>query len=137
MPLAQTLAALHASAFTGAARWSPPAFQAAIEDRSCFLLLDGPDADPGGFALGRTVADEAELLTLVVAKPARRQGKGVRLLARFEDAARSRTAQAAFLEVAADNMPARSLYGRCGWSEAGRRSGYYDGVDALVLRKDL
>ena len=126
------MAALHATAFEGAARWSEAAFAATLAEPSTFLL-DRPDA----FLLGRVVADEAELLTLVVAGSGRRRGTARALLAGFDDAARARGATAAFLEVADDNAPARALYAATGWAEAGRRRGYYAGTDALILRKPL
>ncbi len=81
-------------------------------------------------------------MTLAVAAAARRRGLGRRLLARFEAAAAARGAEAAFLEVAEDNAPARALYLAAGWVEAGRRRRYYargDGTaaDAIVMRKAL
>ena len=87
--------------------------------------------------VGRVIADEAELLTLVVGRAARRRGTGRTLLARFEAEARTRGAEEAFLEVAADNAAARGLYAGAAWYEAGRRRGYYKGIDALILRKTL
>jgi ribosomal-protein-alanine N-acetyltransferase len=43
-----------------------------------------------------------------------------------------------FLEVAAQNTAARSLYAALGFTEAGRRSAYYeDGGDALLLALKL
>ena len=135
MPTARTLATLHATAFDGAARWSTHAFVQALADPTCFLVL--PDEPSDAFALGRTVADEAEVMTLVVAPHRRQTGIGRDLLARFDALAVRRGAAAAFLEVAATNRAARALYARAGWREVGRRPGYYAGVDALTLRKDL
>ncbi|MDB2407102.1 GNAT family N-acetyltransferase [Jannaschia sp.] len=132
---ADTLAALHAQAFTGAARWSAAAFEAALTDTECFFATRG--AGPDGFALGRAIAGEAELLTLVVADGRRRSGLGRALLLAFEAEAARRGAEAAFLEVAADNTPARDLYAGAGWRLVGKRTGYYGGIDALAMRKDL
>jgi ribosomal-protein-alanine N-acetyltransferase len=43
-----------------------------------------------------------------------------------------------FLEVAADNAAARSLYAAAEFVEVGRRRRYYaGGADALVLRRKL
>jgi ribosomal-protein-alanine N-acetyltransferase len=87
------------------------------------------------------VAGEAELLTLAVAPPARRRGRGRALLAAFEQGARERGACEAFLEVAADNAPAVALYAGAGYSELGRRPGYYSraagAVDALLMGRAL
>jgi ribosomal-protein-alanine N-acetyltransferase len=129
------LAALHAESFTGPARWSEAAFAAAMDQPTCFLVSEG--AAPDGFALGRVAAGEAELLTLVVSRGLRRHGMGRGLLLAFEEGARARGASEAFLEVAADNVPAVALYREKGWLVVGTRSGYYEGTDALQMRKGL
>ena len=95
-----------------------------------------------GFLFGRTIADEAELLTLAVDPAARRQGIGLDLVTRFLNRARQMGATSAFLEVAADNTAAIALYERCGFVAAGVRKGYYaepDGrrTDALILTRTL
>ena len=132
---ARDLAALHATAFDGTARWSADAFARALVDPGCFLVRAPGGA---GFALGRHVADEVELLTLVVAAPRRRMGLGRTLLAEFEARARARGATAAFLEVADGNAPARALYDAAAWRVVGRRPRYYDdGSDAVLMRKAL
>ena len=134
----ETLAALHARCFTTPRPWSTADFTGLLADPLAFLLVEG-DA---GFLLGRAVAGEAELLTLAIAPEARRLGLGRKLLARFLYQARLRGAETAYLEVAADNAAALALYRQAGFSEAGRRRGYYqrpDGqpVDALVLHRVL
>lgn len=129
------LAALHATGFEGPALWSPEAFAEAQTQPACFYVPEG--GHPNGFALGRVIAGEAELLTLIVAPHLRGTGEGRHLLASFEDEARDRGATTAFLEVRADNQRAIRLYRRAGWTEVGKRDGYYDGTDALVLRKWL
>ena len=42
-----------------------------------------------------------------------------------------------FLEVAADNTPAQNLYKNNGYTEIGIRPKYYDGIDAIMMRKDI
>lgn len=131
------LAALHGAAFTMPRPWTAGEFAALLADRTVFLV-----AEAEGFALGRVVLDEAELLTIAVAPGARRQGAGTRLMARWEAAAAARGAARAVLEVAADNAPARALYAARGFRPAGLRRGYYrrpDGlrIDALVLARSL
>lgn len=132
---ADALAALHAAAFDGPARWSAAAFASALDDARCFLLTEGGGWD--GFGLGREVAGEAELMTLLVVPGRRRRGLGRGLLAAFEAAARERGAGHAFLEVSVRNEAARALYAAAGWRTLGRRVGYYEGVDALTYGKDL
>jgi ribosomal-protein-alanine N-acetyltransferase len=88
--------------------------------------------------LARVTADEAEILTLAVAPPARRGGIGAALLASAMQRAAAAGAVAMFLEVASGNLPAQSLYEKAGFVRVGRRARYYpNGGDALVLRADL
>ncbi|RYH09469.1 GNAT family N-acetyltransferase [Tropicimonas sp. IMCC6043] len=131
------LAALHAGCFETPRPWSEVEFAALLASPGCFLCTV-----PDGFALGRVLAGEAELLTLAVAPQARRSGQGRRLLGTFETAAREQGADRAFLEVSAANGPAIALYLSQGYSEAGRRKDYYrtptgTRIDALVLTRPL
>lgn len=106
-------------------------------------LLESPlvfaVGDARAFALGRVIADEAELLTLACDPAHRRKGLGRARLAGFEAEARARGAVTAFLEVAADNLPAHALYEAADYAEVARRAGYYarGTVGALILRKAL
>jgi ribosomal-protein-alanine N-acetyltransferase len=132
---AARLAALHAAAF--AEPWDAAAFHALLGQAGVFAV-EAPD----GFILMRAVADEAEILTLAVCPRARRRGLGGRLVGEGAVEAAARGAVRLFLEVAADNAPARALYARAGFAEAGRRPGYYarpDGgrQDALLLALNL
>ena len=136
----EALAAIHAASFERERAWSAREFAALLADPHVFAV-NGPESGTG-FALGRAVAGEAELLTLAVAPHARRKGHGRALLARFEEAARLRGALEAFLEVAADNVGAVALYAGAGYGERGRRPGYYDRgdgarADALLLGRGL
>ena len=92
-----------------------------------------------GFALGRIVGDEAELLLLAVGRSWQGQGVGQMLLDRFATLAASKGAEQLHLEVREGNH-AVSLYRRNGYREVGRRRNYYGGrdgqlFDALTLAK--
>ena len=130
------LAAIHAAAFTTPRPWAAAEFAGFLGDPLCFLV-----SETGGFALGRVVAGEAELLTIAVLPELRRQGLGRRLLKTFLAEARARGGDAAFLEVAATNGAAIALYQSLGFAEVGRRPGYYAGagqaVDALCFSVKL
>ena len=136
----ETMAALHARAFTDAAPrpWSAAEFARLLAEPSTLVAVR-----PEGIALGRAAAGEGELMTLAVSPEARRQGIGAALLEAFEAAARTAGARMLFLEVAESNTSARALYARAGWVAAGRRPRYYaapsggSAVDALVLHKAL
>jgi ribosomal-protein-alanine N-acetyltransferase len=131
------LAALHAAAFTFPRPWTAEEFARLLERPTIFLV--------GGthcFALGQAAAGEAELLTLATAPSARRRGLARAALAAFEEEARRRNAESAFLEVAETNLAAGALYAGAGYREVGRRPGYLAAPggarqDALVLAKTL
>ncbi len=159
------LAALHASAMVHSTAWSEASFKNILSDSRVILLTDPSScgkylrgsargqtapsptatpkaAQPVGFALGRLVAREAELLALAVAPAAQGKGVGRGLLERFEAECRTMEAESAFLEVSAANIPALKLYRQQGWTDVGRRPNYYTGqaskaADALILRKRL
>jgi ribosomal-protein-alanine N-acetyltransferase len=102
------------------------------------LRVDGADA---GVVLWRTMADEAELLTLAVAAAHRRRGIGAALLGEVIGRSRRAGARLLFLEVGVDNAAARSLYAQAGFIEVGRRVAYYRRptgfADAMVMRLSL
>jgi ribosomal-protein-alanine N-acetyltransferase len=131
---AAALAAIHAAAFPPREAWGEDAIALQLAMPGVFGLLH----PRGGMILARITEDEAEVLTLAVAPPGRRQGVAAALLAGAMDAARAQAARTMVLEVAIGNVAARALYQSAGFIEAGRRPRYYaDGGDALILRARL
>ena len=132
----EDLAALHANAMKVPAPWSARDFAELLAHDGTFLI---PMAQ--AFALGRTILDEAELLTIVTHATYHRQGIARKCLAAFETEAARRGAVKAFLEVAATNVPARALYESAGWKASGLRKAYYRSadrrVDAVLMEKTL
>lgn len=127
----EDMAALHAAAFAPDRGWTA----AEIADLCASPFVDALTS-PAGFALIRTVAEEAELLTLAVDPARRRSGIGTRLMQRWLS---TTPAERAFLEVAADNRAAQALYARHGFAVTGRRRGYYarpggPAVDAVLMQ---
>ncbi|WP_296643674.1 ribosomal protein S18-alanine N-acetyltransferase [Roseinatronobacter sp.] len=130
------LAALHAAAFPHEP-WSAADFAAFLQDPTTLLVTHSH-----GFALLRIVLDEAEILTFAVDPAAQGQGHGGVILANALRQANAGGAARVFLEVAADNAPARALYARAGFVQTGLRKGYYAQsaaapVDALLLEHAL
>ncbi len=118
----QDMARLHAAAFAPQRGWSAQEFQSLCASPHVRCL-----SRTHGFALVRTLAGETELLTLAVDPQHRRKGIANRILC---DWLGSTDAQTAFLDVAADNAPARALYALHGFAETGRRKSYYHRPDA-------
>jgi [ribosomal protein S18]-alanine N-acetyltransferase len=94
---------------------------------------------PVGFLIGRLAADEFEILNMAVAGAHRRKGIGSKLLESALEFARIASCVRAYLEVRVSNAPAIKLYTHHGFSESGRRAGYYRGPveDALLLSLNL
>lgn len=96
---------------------------------------------PAGFVLARLAADEAEILTIAVARAHRRQGLGWKLMDAVLRELHRQRAEALFLEVDETNAAAIALYRRFGFSEVGKRPDYYQSATgatgALVMRRDL
>ncbi|WP_106745195.1 GNAT family N-acetyltransferase [Yoonia maritima] len=133
----ETLAEIHAAAFPNARSWSAKEFSALMDQTGSIL-----SGDDRCFALLRVTLDEAEVLTLATASEHRRKGLASVALAQAEAFAQKSGAASVFLEVAEDNEAAKALYAKAGYTQVGRRPGYYlpkDGaaVAALVLRKQL
>ncbi len=125
------MAAIHRAAFPPAEVWSEDVMTLQLGLPGVYGRIH-PD---GGMVLARVAADEADILTIAVAPEAQRRGLGrVLLLAALDEAAR-RGAKSMFLEVSVTNDAASALYLSCGFTQVGRRRGYYaGGGDALVMR---
>ena len=132
------MARVHAAAMTTPRPWSATEFASLLSQPGAFAT----DATPNAFALGRVVLDEVELLTLATHPGHRRAGLARLHLAQFHSLAAERGAAHAFLEVAADNTPARALYDGAGYTLTGTRRGYYPravggAVNALIMARTL
>jgi [ribosomal protein S18]-alanine N-acetyltransferase len=123
----------------GHGAWSPRSLEEELElDRHGRLLLVAVDGgELVGYAALSHNDDTADLLRVAVHPDRRRLGVARRLCEEIlasVDAACTRV----LLEVAADNLPARALYTRLGFTEIDRRRRYYGGaVDAVVMERVL
>jgi ribosomal-protein-alanine N-acetyltransferase len=137
---AASCAGLHRTSF--AHPWSAAEFEALLNDPAC--AADGIDikSSLAAFILSRRAADEAEVLTIVVAPSSRRHGHGQRLLAAHLARLAALRVKNLFLEVDEANLAALALYRRFGFSVEGRRKSYYAKAegkagDALIMRRAL
>ncbi|MEM7718832.1 MAG: GNAT family N-acetyltransferase [Pseudomonadota bacterium] len=131
------LARIHMLAMTVPAPWSVWDFEDILATSGAFCASEGDF----GFAIGRVVLDEAELLTLAVDPARQRQGLGRVCLDLFEQRASDAGAFQLHLEVAATNLAALSLYKSNGWQVSGHRKAYYAGatprIDAVLMTKQF
>lgn len=111
--------------------WSADDFSK-LKQSGCEIIMS-----QNGFIVYRVVLDESEIITIGVNPENRRQGIAAAMLAIAEKDAKNNGAKKMFLEVAADNTPAQKLYENNGYAVIGSRPKYYDGVDAILMSKDL
>ncbi|MBD8891882.1 GNAT family N-acetyltransferase [Roseibium litorale] len=138
------LADLHALCFPHA--WSEEEIAGLLGQTGVFCLVVrrsglNNSRHPLGFVLIRSVAGEAEVLTIAVHPRHRGKGLAGRLMKAATFKLYSDRCECLFLEVDAANEPALRLYKSLGFRKVGERRGYYragegDGT-ALVMRADL
>jgi ribosomal-protein-alanine N-acetyltransferase len=98
----------------------------------------GPRGDLQGYVFCAWAGGEVHVNKIAVEPRARRCGVATWLMADVFVLAGSVHAEEIYLEVRLSNQPARTFYRGLGFTEAGRRPGYYlDGEDALVMVKKL
>lgn len=91
-----------------------------------------------GYAGAMSIADTADIQTIAVLPEYEGRGYGKAMLNFLHQEASARGAQRILLEVRADNPRAQRLYERNGYTQIHVRKRYYnDGVDALIMQKDL
>jgi len=141
---ANAVSRLHREDF--ARPWTDGEFAALLDQDTVFGFaareIGRPGSGMAGFVLARLAADEAEILTVAVARAHRREGLGRELMDAVLRQLHADRAAALFLEVDETNAAALALYRRLAFREVARRPGYYAHKDApktgaLVMRRDL
>ncbi|MCY4195293.1 MAG: ribosomal protein S18-alanine N-acetyltransferase [bacterium] len=119
--------------------WPRKAYESELaraEDRLYLLYVLAHPRRIVGYAGVAFETEEAHITTVTVAPGWRGQGVGARLFLALALAARRRNTSL-YLEVAADNPSAQSLYRRFGLAPVGIQRGYYANMaDALIMRAD-
>lgn len=124
------LAELHKKCFP-TKPWSADDFRD-LKQSGCEIIMS-----ENGFIVYRIVLDEAEIITIGVNPEMRRSGIASAMIGIIEKTLKNQRVKKLFLEVAANNTPAQKLYENCGFKVVGLRPKYYDGVDAILMSKDI
>jgi [ribosomal protein S18]-alanine N-acetyltransferase len=137
---AAAIAALHAASF--ARGWGDTEVEGLLTERNVLTHRAMNGRALAGFIMSRIAADEAEILSVAVARSHRGRGLAGKLLSLHLRRLAGLGVRSVFLEVGEKNDPATQLYERAGFTEVGRRENYYDdgaggAMNALVLRRDL
>jgi ribosomal-protein-alanine N-acetyltransferase len=124
--------------------WEPAECAALMTDAAVLTdgVFCGRSSEPLGFVMSRKAADEAEILSIVVAPACRGDGLGAVLLTAHLARLAEEGATRVFLEVEEGNESAERLYRHFDFREVGRREGYYPKADgtrvaAIAMRLDL
>ena len=131
------LAEIHNKAFTRERSWSAIEFDGLMQHPGVCVISQSEC-----FVMGRLVLDELEILTVACAPSHQNQGYARAVVLKLLERAAYNGGLFGFLEVAADNTPAISLYKGLGFVQVGLRGGYYkrpdnESFDALVFSKTL
>jgi [ribosomal protein S18]-alanine N-acetyltransferase len=94
------------------------------------IVLANTEVATIGFALTRTIIDETELLMIGVHRQWQRKAVASQLLQEILRLGTTQGQRRIFLEVRSGNI-AQQFYEKIGFSEIGRRSNYYRGIDNI------
>lgn len=133
---AASIATLHGASFHRG--WGEDEVRALLADKAVVAHRAMVRRAMVGFIMSRAAADEAEILSVVVAPAWRGRGLSRPLLDFHLRALAGLGVRALFLEVDEHNAPALRLYEKALFRQVGQRRGYYAGsATALILRRDL
>ena len=91
-----------------------------------------------GYIFGWLIENEYHLNNIAVHPQHRRKGIATKLLLKLINSVKIKNAEKLFLEVRADNVPAKKLYKSFGFTAMGVRKNYYDkGNDAILYNLEL
>ena len=124
------LANLHKKCFPNRP-WSADDFRD-LKQSGCEIIMS-----ENGFVVYRIAVDEAEIITIGVNPEMRRNGIASAMIGIIEKKFKNQGVKKIFLEVALNNEPAKKLYESMGFKVVGSRPKYYDGVDAILMAKDI
>jgi [ribosomal protein S18]-alanine N-acetyltransferase len=122
-----------------ASLWSVSSIEDLFRQPGITALMAEATGEDVGFIIGRWVANEAEILNLAVRAAERRKGLAGRLfqslIAKLKEPGTTRL----YLEVRDSNATAIHFYQKLGFTQIGRRDGYYRNPpgNALVLEMKL
>jgi len=103
----------------------------AFNHQDTFFAFD----DYSGYYCISLIGDTAELNSIAILPKAQGDGLGLRLINHMISYCKLHRVKNIFLEVAVDNVKAKSLYTKVGFRQINIRSNYYqDGKDAQVMK---
>ena len=132
----QQVAALEVICFS--TPWSEKSIlQETVNPLSCWIVAVEEDRVVG-YIGSQAVLGEADMMNIAVDPGFRRRGIAEKLVQMLISELKSKSVHSITLEVRVSNTPAQELYTKLGFSQIGRRPGYYSHPkeDALILKKE-
>jgi len=117
--------------------WTDKMFISESENKFSNFKICKTGGITAGFIIYRLIANEAEILNIVVAKDFRGRNLGKNMLNYAIDDLKKKNAQTIFLEVNERNSVAINLYTRNGFKKYGMRPKYYGFDDAVLMKFDI
>lgn len=135
----QDLSTIHKQNF--AKGWNAGDFAQMLNAQNNIIHVAQIKSKVVGFIASRIAHDEAEILSVAIAKNMQGYGIASKMLKPHLSKLAQEGVQKLFLEVEENNQPAIALYNRYGFVEIGKRNGYYSSqtqtLNALTMRLDL
>ena len=120
--------------------WTRSIFRDCMQVGYCCWVYETDD-QVEAYGVMSSGAGEAHILTIVVQEQSRGQGLGKMMIKQLLDIAEHHHVNTVLLEVRPSNQVAIQLYQNLGFSEVGRRPGYYPAEngreDALIMAMPL
>lgn len=118
--------------------WSENSIAQELTNPLSFWLVAVEDDKVAGYIGSQTVMGETDMMNVAVHPDFRRRGIAQELIQSLVEVLKARQSHCLTLEVRASNTPAIKLYEKLGFSQVGKRPGYYrkPKEDALILRKE-
>ena len=130
------IAALEKECFSSP--WSENAILESYNSDTKFFVFEENETILGYAGL-QTVLDEGYVTNIAVTKLARGRGIGKALINTLIDFGKDKKLAFISLEVRQSNIPAISLYTKCGFKDMGKRKNFYQNPieDAKILTKEF
>lgn len=115
--------------------WSKNAFEMELKNMTARYVVAKEDGVVVGYGGIWLIIDEGHITNIAVRENHRGKNVGSRILSALIDICKSRDISSMTLEVRVSNEPAKKLYAKYGFKEAGIRPRYYtdNNEDAMIM----
>ena len=135
MEVYDTICKIDEECFKNPWTWESMVFE--ISHPLSVSVVERRDGNVVAFAVGRVIADEAEVMKIATLEKYRRQGIARLMMVELLDKMRGKGAVTCYLEAASKNSAAIALYKSLGFEEISVRELYYGDDDAIAMRLTL